>query len=308
LFKLNIAGKVLTTTDISWQLSPAINSTGRMGQAEMAVRLLTEEDARRREQLAGEIIAMNEERKKIGADSWTLVEPRAKESLETYHGKLVLAWGNDIHRGVTGIMANRLVSVFKVPAIVVSFINEHEATGSLRSTRGYDLRGILEQCADLFIDHGGHSYAAGFSMRRENWNAFIQRLGQAAHTVELGDSQNEEILSVDAELPAAMMNAELLSVLDRFEPFGEGNPPLLFLGRKLKVNDIQLMGRNEVRHVKLSLDAGAFKWPAIYWQAGDKVKSEFDMGDMVDIVFRAGRNWFNGNETPQLTIQDLKRT
>jgi single-stranded-DNA-specific exonuclease len=68
------------------------------------------------------------------------------------------------------------------------------------------------------------------------------------------------------------------------------------------------MGKTEVKHVKLTLDAGTYKWPAVYWQAAEKVKTDFDMNDMVDIVFRVSRNWFNNVETPQLIITDLRRS
>ena len=68
------------------------------------------------------------------------------------------------------------------------------------------------------------------------------------------------------------------------------------------------MGKTEAKHVKLTLDAGKHKWPAVYWQAAEKVKREFDLGDQVDLVFRINRNWFKGNETPQLLVSDLKRS
>jgi len=68
------------------------------------------------------------------------------------------------------------------------------------------------------------------------------------------------------------------------------------------------MGKSEQKHVKLTLDCGKHKWPAVYWQAADKVKKDFDLNDRVDIVFQVSRNWFNGTETPQLVVSDLKRS
>jgi single-stranded-DNA-specific exonuclease len=98
-----------------------------------------------------------------------------------------------------------------------------------------------------------------------------------------------------------------LELVDRFEPYGEENSPLSFLARGLKVTDINLMGKPEAKHVKLTLDTGKVKWPAVYWQAVDKVKRDFDKNDRVDLVFTLSRNWFNGSETPQLIVTDLKR-
>jgi single-stranded-DNA-specific exonuclease len=96
--------------------------------------------------------------------------------------------------------------------------------------------------------------------------------------------------------------------VDLFEPYGEENEPLVFLARSLRITDISFMGKTEVKHVKLTLDTGKHKWPAVYWQAADKVKRDFDINDTVDLVFNLSRNWFNGVETPQLIVSDLKRS
>jgi single-stranded-DNA-specific exonuclease len=308
LFKLGLAGRRIGATDLSWQLCPAINATGRMGHPDVAVRLLLHGDGKERDKLADEVIRMNEDRKKLGAEVWSVAEPLAQASLETFGGKLVMAFGNEIHRGITGLMAGRLVSKFKVPALVVAFVGEETATGSLRSTRGYDLRGLLEQCADLFIDWGGHDYAAGFSMKRSNWDAFMERLRIASATIELGSEDDEETVNIDAELPPSYLTPEVLKTVDLFEPYGEGNVPLVFLAKGLRIADIALMGKGEVKHVKLTLDSGKHKWPAVYWSAAEKVKRDFDLEDRVDLVFKMTRNWFNGTETPQLVVTDLKRS
>jgi single-stranded-DNA-specific exonuclease len=311
LFKLGLAGRRFGTTEVSWQLCPAINAAGRMGRPDKALALLLAEGVEERETLACEIVAMNEERKKLGNDSWTVVEPLARQSAEAYGGKFVLAAGEEIYRGITGIMANRLAGLFKVPALVVSF-SEGTATGSLRSSRGYALRPLLEVCADLFSDWGGHDFAAGFSMPRTNWERFLERLRSFAENIELGEEAGEETVMVDAEFTAPrtpqFLTTDLFKVVDRFDPYGEENGPIVFLARGLKITDISLMGKPEAKHVKLTVDTGKVKWPAVYWQAVDKVKKDFDRNDTVDLVFTLNRNWFNGSETPQLMVMDLKRS
>jgi single-stranded-DNA-specific exonuclease len=307
LFKLGLAGRRIGTGEASWQLCPAINAAGRMGSPDKAAALLLEEDAAARENLAGEILRMNEDRKKLGGDIWTVVEPLAAESLADFGGKLVVASGEGIFRGVTGIMASRLVNRFKVPALVAAFGGD-VATGSLRSVKGYDLRSLLEPCADLFIDWGGHNYAAGFSIEKGNWNSLLERLKLASRTMELTQGEDEETLTVDAELPQSYLTPDIFKIVDRFEPYGEENGPLTFMARGLRVTDLSFMGKTEAKHVKLTLDAGKHKWPAIYWQAADKVKKDFDLEDQVDLVFTLNRNWFNGIETPQIIITDLRRS
>jgi single-stranded-DNA-specific exonuclease len=306
LFKLELSGRRVGTSDISWLLCPAINAAGRMGNPRIAFDLLTEKDAVRRDKLAAEIIGMNEERKKIGEEIWAVAEPLAAGNMESYHNKLAVACAASIPRGVTGIMANRLTGVFKIPSLVAS-IGEETITASCRSSRGYNLRNLLEPLEDLFLDWGGHNFAAGFSISPVNWGPFLDRLKLAAGEITLAEGLDEETLIVDAELPLSYLKPEIFDVIDRFEPYGEGNDALTFMARNLRITDISLMGKPEVKHVKLTLDAGKHKWPAVYWQAVDKVKQDFDLGDNVDLVFKITRNWFKGNETPQLVVSDLKR-
>ena len=307
IFKLGLAGKQINTHDISWQVCPAINAAGRMGSPDKAIALFLESDLAARDKLADGLVAMNEDRKKLGGDAWGLIEPLAEESLKAFDGKLALAYGENIFRGVTGLMANRLVSRFKVPSMVISF-SEKVCTGSIRSVKGYDITPLLEQFADLFIDWGGHDYAGGFSLERHLWDQFLSRLKTASRAIELSKIDLEETVIVDAELPHSYLTPDILKITDSFEPYGEGNDPLTFLSRHLKITDIIFMGKNDAKHVKLTLDAGKHKWPAIYWQAADKVKRDFDLNDYVDLVYRISRNRFNGVETPQMIITDLKRS
>jgi single-stranded-DNA-specific exonuclease len=278
-----------------------------MGSPEKAVSLLLEKDPGKRDKLAADIIAMNEERKKRGEDNWSFAEPLAEKNMETYGGKLAVAYGPEIFRGVTGILAQRLCRRFRVPAIAVAF-GEHTCTGSLRSVRGYDLRAIMEQCGDLFIDWGGHNFAAGFSLEKLNWDPFLERLRLNAPLIELAEDTDEETVMVDAELPPAFLTPDVLKIVDRFEPYGEENRPLIFLSRNLQVKDINFVGREEIKHVKMTLDTGKHKWPAMYWQASEKVERDFGRDDKVDLVFNLSRDWYKGVETPQIMVTDLKRS
>ena len=307
LFKLDLQGRRIAANDISWLLAPTINAAGRMGNPRKALDLFLEKDTLKRDKLAIELLGMNEDRKKLGEEIWALVEPMAGENMGSYHNKLAIAYGSSIPRGVTGIMANRLMNRYKVPSIVVSF-GEMVYTASLRSKKGYDLRLLLEPCSDLFLDWGGHDFAAGFSIAPEQWESLLERLKSHAREINLPADGDEETLIVDAELPLSYLTPDILKVLDRFEPYGEGNEALHFMARNIHIADISLMGKPENKHVKLTLDTGQHKWPAVYWQAAEKLKRDFDLGDKVDLVFKISRNRFKGIETPQLVVIDLKRS
>lgn len=308
LLKLNLRSRRLGSQDIGWQLSPAVNAAGRMGRPERALELLTEEDASRRDALAEEMLAMNKERKQLGADSWAALRPLADESFERHSRKLVMVASADLNRGITGIIAARLAAAFEVPAIAVAILGDGTCVGSMRSRRGFELRPFLDSLADSFIDYGGHDNAAGFSLREEGFAAFAAQVELRSRAIELGEEEDGEALQVDAELPPDFMKPELADMVLRFEPAGEGFPPLVLASKGARIAALELMGKTAQQHVRLTLDFGKHRWPAVYWQAADKVGREFALGDTVDAAFNVGRNSFNGADTPQLVVLDLRRS
>lgn len=308
LARQGLTGKKIGTTDIAWQISPAINATGRMGNPAIAVELLLCADQGERTKLSEQVISMNTDRKQLGSDSWSVVEPMAKESLEKYGRKLVLAASATVHRGVTGIMANRLSGCFNVPAIVICFMEDGTAVGSMRSARGLHLEALLLPCADLFIDHGGHAFAAGFSLEMKNYEEFLKRIERVSASIEFPDTAEGEEIHIDAELPHDYLTPSLLELTDRFEPYGEGNDQLVFLSRKLPIVSADILGKTDKQHLKLTFNCGKFKWPAMFWQSADRLNRDFTASDTVDAVFQVGRNTFNGAETPQMILKDVQKS
>ena len=97
-------------------------------------------------------------------------------------------------------------------------------------------------------------------------------------------------------------------MLDTFEPYGEGFPPLQFAVKGVKITAASIMGKTQPQHLRLTLDCGTYKWTAVYWRAADKLNVEFKTGDSIDAVFALDRNTFNGNTVPQMVIQDMRKT
>ncbi|MDR2521955.1 MAG: single-stranded-DNA-specific exonuclease RecJ [Spirochaetaceae bacterium] len=307
IFKLNLSAGALSTTDISWRVTPVLNAAGRMGDAAVSVELLLEDDRARREELATRIIALNEQRRKLTDAAMLIARAAAEKNMDDYAGNLAFAASGEIARGVTGLAANRLCTYFSVPAIVVSISGE-TATGSIRSARGYNVQALLDATSRFFIDCGGHDFAAGFSMDMANWDAFTACLKEIAFSLEFPDEAEGAALNIDAELPLSYLKPDILSLVDKFQPYGRGNEELLFLARRLGICDISFTGKQEAKHVKLLLDAQTYKWPAMYWSAAEKVNVEWTKGDTVDAVFRITRNYFAGNITPTLIISDMRRS
>jgi len=308
LQKLDLAGRHFDAKDISWKLCPSINAARRMGKAETAAALFFEKDLLKRERLASELASMNEKRKDLEEEVWAVIEPMAFKSFDEYEKKFVLVHSDKINKGVTGLMAQRASRTFGVPAMAIS-IGEDICTGSIRSTRGYNIQILFEQCGSLFIDCGGHKAAGGFSMVMENWDAFMNKLKKAVDAIEFEEQPDEEILNIDAELPHDYLSPDILKLVDKFEPYGNENEPLVFMTKKITVKEINFIGKPDAKHVKMMLDAGKYKWPALYWQSADRVTNkEFGINDKVDIVFNLSRDYFKGNETPQIMILDLKKS
>jgi len=308
LFKTELAGRRFDTKDISWKLCPVINAARRMGSAETAIALFFEKDPVKIEQIAEELAAMNESRRTLEEETWAIAEPLAYKNLGEYHEKLAVAFSEKINKGVTGLMAQRACRHFDIPALVIS-ISSDICTGSLRTARGYNVCSLLEQLADLFIDSGGHQAAGGFSMVMEKWDVFLERLKKVTSTMEFDEAQDEEIIQIDAELPHDYLSPEILKLIDRFEPFGKANDQLTFMAKKLTIREINFIGKPESKHIKMTLDTGNHKWPALYWQSADRVlNGEFGVDDKVDVAFNLSRDYYRGNETPQMMILDLRKS
>lgn len=305
MMKQGLIGKYIGTNEIAWNLTPVINATGRMGKPETAIQLFLEKEQMVRNTLANSIIAMNEQRKELGRTGWMIAEPIARESLAQYAEKLTVVVSDKINRGITGILSSRLAHAFNVPSMVICRMDGGEAVGSLRSARNYRVLSLLEAYPDFFLDYGGHAFAAGFSLMQEKIEPFLKKIEKFACTIEFDDDAAGENVYIDAELPHEYLTPDLLTVLDTFEPYGEGWPPLQFSAHGLKVTAASIMGKTHPQHLRLTLDCGTYKWTAIYWQAADTLDVSFKIGDFVDAVFTVSRNTFNGNTVPQMIIRDM---
>lgn len=309
--KQNMLGKKISSTDLSWNIVPLLNATGRLGEPETALQLLLEENSQTREKIADRILALNIERKKLGAEAQIVADSQVRENLPRFSNKIAYVKSEKINRGVTGIVAGKLSSMLKLPSIVIGQIDGDLFRASLRSISGVDLQNILDYCntkiqGGLFEKYGGHSEAAGFSIKKENLPILEKALEEYASYLEIPENAKTEI-SIDAELPFEYMSPELLNLVDSFEPFGQGNPNLKFLVKNAKIISADVMGKTEVQHLRLTIDCGKYKWPSIYWKAAERLNRDFSVGDKVNIVFEATRNLYNGNETPQMNIVEMEK-
>ncbi|MGA2642023.1 MAG: single-stranded-DNA-specific exonuclease RecJ [Spirochaetia bacterium] len=303
----DLLGKRISTTDISWQVSPLLNSAGRMGEPETATRLLLAKSAEEAEPLVEQLFVLDGRRKSLGENTWNLVLAQAKDSLERTGGRVVLVHDERIQRGITGIIASRLQGFFKTPAIVMA-VGAETAVGSIRSNQQRMIADFFARHGTDFLSFGGHDFAGGFSIERDRLGGFVNEFFARADEIPQSAMAEGETIGIDAEIPLTFLSPDLQKTVDLFEPYGEGNAPLVFLTRGMKVSHCELIGRKDLNHLKLLLEAGATKWPAVYWNAAARFPGEFTIGDKVDVVYRLGRNSYGGGENLQLTILDLENT
>ncbi len=300
-------GKTPSATDLAWQVTPLINAAGRIGKPEIALELLMSEDTEKRTAAIAMIKDANSERKKMGSEIWEAVYPDAGKCFEANSGKFILVGSPSIRSGITGLLASRMVNTFKVPSVVAAFREVGTVVGSVRTFNGFKISGLLAECAEYFIDYGGHDAAAGFSLKGKDWEAFSARASAYLATADI--AAKEDTLRVDAELPHGYVKPDIHKISEAFEPFGEDNPPLVFLSRAVGMVDAQIVGKAAKTHLKLTPDFGKFKWPALLWDGAGRLERDFSFRskDLIDVVYKVTMNRWNGEERPQLELYDLRR-
>lgn len=302
--RLDLAGKEINSTDLSWKLIPALNASGRMGQSNVSLELLTAGDSAERNRLAAKIMELNEDRKHYVSEGEMYTARQAEENFHKFNKKLCVVTDEKINRGVTGILAAKIMNKYNVPAIAITFL-DNIAIGSMRSCRSVVATNFLDAFGEgFFINHGGHDAAAGFSFTKDKLNEFMKKAWMISRGFNL-DAEDEAV-NVDAELPAEYITPELLALVDKFEPYGEQNKELVFVSKNLRLQDGIPIGKSQVQSLKLIFDCGKYKFPAMFWGQAERLNRDFKTGDSMDVLFTVSKNTFKGNITPQMILIDAE--
>lgn len=304
LLRRKLLDRELKADDLSWFVAPWLNGAGRMDRADLGVEFLLTQDDNKIQDLANQIDILYDKRREIGDSLWVELREEAEKNLEECHDKFVYLASPKIPRGITGILAARYSQYYSVPAMILSQ-GESKTSGSVRTMEGAAITPLLESLASFFDDWGGHEFAAGFSLPTERLISF--KKGLIKQLVDYKLEVKEKVSEVDAEIPLNYLNEDLDRIMKSLSPFGEAFPPLLFQANGLKIDSLELVGK-EGNHLKFLLDTGEKKWPAIFWKGVDRYKKDFDKTDTVDILFHMEKNFFRNRQTLQLNIQDIKRS
>jgi len=284
--------------NIGFVLGPRINAAGRLESAMAAYELLTASDYGQAVTLAQNLQTLNLRRQEFTRES-----EEAARDLALRDGQdvpLIFAASREFLPGIVGLVAGRLVEEFYRPAVVVEQ-GERESRGSCRSIQEFDIVHALDQCADLLVRHGGHTQAAGFTVKNENLPLLRERLMSIAAEALRGQDLRPA-LEVDAEVPIEALTLELAEDLERLEPTGHHNPPPLLMSRRLPVASSRPVGR-EGSHLKLSFGEAGWWLDGIAFGQGDWAP---ELPRLVDVVYHLEINEWNGRRKIQLNVQDIR--
>ena len=235
-----------TPQTISFRLAPRLNAAGRMGDAAMCVELLTTQNYARAIELARKLEALNESRQRCEQEILERVLPHAEEQYRRGRKMLVIA-GREWHRGVLGIVASRLVEQMHRPVVLVGIDDDGLGKGSVRSINGIDVIEILKSGADLLETFGGHTAAAGLTVREENVEALRQRLDDALIANLEDDDLPRPRLRIDCEVALSELDEKFGRDLSRLGPFGMGNREPILLCKQSKATRVRVVGKNHLK-------------------------------------------------------------
>ena len=251
---INVCGlneKEININDIIFKIGPRINASGRVQQGKVAVDLLIENNLKAALEMSYQINEMNEARKELDK-SMTEEANRIVEGLESFdERRAIVIFNPDWHRGVIGIVASRLTEVYHRPAVVITCTGDL-ATGSARSVTGFDVYKAMESCRDLLDNFGGHTYAAGFSLKVENIEAFAKRFEDFVSDNILPE-QTSPVIEIDADIEFQQITRRFFNDLKKFAPHGpENTKPIFCTHNVCDYGTSKVVGRRQ-EHIKLEL-------------------------------------------------------
>ena len=298
-----LAGKAISAGDVAFRLAPRLNAAGRMENARDVIDLFTLPDAGRTREIAERLECLNRERQRVEEEILRTIvtDLEGRAGLPGLHS-LVLA-GEGWHRGVIGIVAQRVVERYHRPALVVG-IEDGVGVGSGRSIKRFHLLDALTSVGDLFQRYGGHAQAAGFTVAVEHIPELIRRFEDHARNV-LTAADLEPVLRVDAPLDWTEVDWPLYEEIIQLEPFGMGNPTPVFgaCGVRLLATPRIL----QEKHLKLRVGTGARTLDALGWGWAARTPS-LAAGQQVDMAFTVEQNNYQDMASLQLVIKDLVAT
>ena len=301
----------VTLTDVVFTIAPRINAAGRLRSGRFAVDLMISEDLDQIDLLAEEINADNTDRRALDKEITQEALEQIDNDPSAYSKVSTVVFNETWHKGVVGIVASRLIETHYKPTIVLTESNGM-VTGSARSVKGFDVYDAICACEDLLEEFGGHKYAAGLNMKKENLEAFINQFEKAVkerirpellvpeQTIDLNLSFNQIFTSEENRLQLP----RLKRILSQFEPHGPGNMKPVFTSNNVFSTDVRLL--KDV-HLKLAMTQpdSDLVINGIGFNMSEKMDTVAS-GLPFQVAYTLESNKWNGKETIQLNLKDVR--
>jgi single-stranded-DNA-specific exonuclease len=296
--------KVLDITDVVFIISPRINAAGRIKHGNHAVELLTEFDLEQAQQFASEIEQYNADRKdldkKITKEAFQqILQNNEEERFST------VVFQEDWHKGVIGIVASRLIETYYRPTLVFTKSGDKYAA-SARSVKGFDVYNALDACSEHLEQFGGHMYAAGMTLKAENYQLFKDAFEKCVQETIQPEMRTPEI-EIDAEIDFSDITPKLIRILKQFEPFGPQNMTPVFMTKDIKDTGYAKTLGAEEEHLRLFVkqSLGTDGIAAIGFGLGKKLNIAQNQNPF-QLAYTIAENEWNGNISTQLMLKDIR--
>lgn len=299
----NVKKKVLTISDVVFIVAPRINAAGRVKHGNEAVALLTEYNLEQAEQFASEIEQHNSDRKELDKQITKEALLQIEENNEQNRFSTVV-YQENWHKGVIGIVASRLVEKYYRPTIVFTKSGDKLAA-SARSVKDFDVYNALEACTEHLEQFGGHMYAAGMTLKEENYEKF-----KAAFENEVKKTIPPDLLipeiAVDLEMNFSDLDEKFMRILKQFEPFGPENMTPVFLSKNIIDSGYAKTLGNDAEHLKAFVKQNnSLNFNAIGFGLGNKIGVVKNRNPF-EAVYVLEENEWNGTVSLQLQLRDVR--
>ena len=290
--------------DLIFYIAPRINAAGRMDHAALALELLLEKDLNKAEKLAEKIEKLNLKRREVEKN---ITEHALKKIVDEDNPKSnsTVVFEKSWNKGVIGIVASRIIEKHYKPTIVFCMSKDGNLTGSARSIQGVDLYEILQECKASILQFGGHKYAAGLTIEKENFKIFKTSFEKAVKNYVKNKLPIKEI-KIESKIILNSITPKFFRILNQFEPFGPENKRPIFLSENLNLKgELNKIGKNR-EHLKLSVSQESDKtFSAIGFWLSEKATS-ISPNSTFSMLYTIDENTWNGITSIQLKIKDIK--
>ncbi len=291
-------------TDLMFLIGPRINAAGRIEAGKKAVDLLVCKEMGETHQLSININENNTERRSLDTDITRQALERIANNEELKNASSTVLYDPGWHKGVIGIVASRLIETYYRPTVILTESNGM-ITGSARSVKDFDVYDAIDACSDLLEHFGGHKYAAGLSLKPENFEAFSKKFSSVVEETITDDMLVPQI-EVHAEINIHKIAGKFFRILKQFAPFGPGNPNPVFISRRCSAQGpVRIVGSKHLKFKVYQPEISTAEFPVIAFQQGHQMQKLY-VNKFFDIVYQIEENEWNGKVNMQLNVKDIR--